>query len=397
MNSVYRIFGLPQDYQWGGRHFIAGLMYPETKSETVAEWWLGAHEAAPSIIMTAQGPQPLHYAIKRRPRPLLGAAVLDRHGERLPFLLKVLDVDQPLSIQVHPDATQACEGFERENQAGVALDAPHRNYRDPFPKPEMMVALSRFWLLHGFRQPAVIIADLEARPELAPLADALRQTSPGAFFHDVLQWPRARAAALFAPLLERLAAQPCADMSNPDYWLARLGGAHADDPGLMGLYLLNIVSMAPGEAIYQRAGLPHAYLAGRNIEIMANSDNVLRAGLTRKHIDVDEMSRILDDAPIEPNVLQPVARAPGVLGFEHEANDYFQLEQIEPGACQTISCVSRGPEILLVIEGQITLFANDEPCQLGQGESAYIPPGTTYHLWSGQSCVAYRATTSKAI
>ncbi|VEB42808.1 Mannose-6-phosphate isomerase [Chromobacterium violaceum] len=281
--SAFPLHGLAQHYAWGGRRFIPGMLgLDNAEQQRFAEWWLGAHEDAPSVIETPLGPQPLHYAIAHQAPAFLGEALIRRHGRRLPFLLKVLDVDAPLSIQAHPDEAQARAGFARENAAGLAIDDARRNYRDPYPKPEMMVALSPFWLLHGMRPDAQIDALLARQPAWTPLREGLAREGGAALYRRLLRLPQAEIAALLRPLWRRLETGDDAGPDDPDHWTRRLAGGRAEDRGIFGCYLLNLVGLRPAEAIFQPARLPHAYLHGRNIELMANSDNVLRAGLTDK-------------------------------------------------------------------------------------------------------------------
>jgi mannose-6-phosphate isomerase len=391
MNAAYPLVGLAQHYAWGGRHFIPELMRLDNGGDSrFAEWWLGAHEEAPSIVMTPLGPQPLNYAIAHDPDAYLGADCRRRHGERLPFLLKVLDVSEPLSIQVHPDAAMARAGFARENAAGIELHASARNYRDPFPKPEMMVALSPFWLLHGFREPAAIAAGLGAHPELAGLVARLAEAGLEAFYRHLMTLPEGEVAALLAPLIRRLQRERPAP-GSADGWVARVGDAQRPDRGLFGFYLFNLLRLEPGEAIHQPARLPHAYLEGRNVELMANSDNVLRAGLTRKHVDIEALLEVVDCRPVRPRVIAATGDDPRLANFALPDETWFAMDRIALAAGSALPLEARGPEMILVVDGGLTLSTVASTLQLGQGQSAYLQPGTAYRLWAGQGGRAYRA------
>lgn len=389
--SAFPMHGLAQHYAWGGRRFIPGMLGLDNAGQQhFAEWWLGAHEEAPSVIATPQGPQPLHYAIAHQPLAFLGEAVIRRHGPRLPFLMKVLDVDAPLSIQAHPDEAQAREGFARDNAAGLALGDPRRNYRDPYPKPEMMVALSPFWLLHGLRPDAQIDALLARQPEWQPLRERLAREGGAGLHRHLLRLPQAEIAALLRPLWRRLEAGGDAGPEDPDHWARRLVGNRTEDRGVFGCYLLNLVGLRPGEAIFQPARLPHAYLHGRNIELMANSDNVLRAGLTDKPVDVEALLAVMVDAPVSPRVMAAPDGC-GLRGYPRCGGDYFALDQLLLGEGEGEAWRSAGPEVLLVVDGSLRLRHSGGELALEQGQSALLQPGLTCEVRAGRLALAYRA------
>ncbi|WP_028535257.1 mannose-6-phosphate isomerase, class I [Paludibacterium yongneupense] len=391
MSAAYQLVGLAQHYAWGGRRFIPDLMKLDNHGDSrFAEWWLGAHEEAPSIVMTPLGPQPLNYAIAHDPDAYLGEACRRLHGERLPFLLKVLDVSEPLSIQVHPDAAMAQAGFARESAAGIDLHAPERNYRDPYPKPEMMVALSPFWLLHGFRERAAIEAALEARPELRGLSPVLGGGTMTDFYRYLLLLSQAALYEILSPLILRLQNEETAT-DSPDDWMARVGDPARPDCGLFAFYLLNLVCLQPGQAIYQPARLPHAYLRGRNVELMANSDNVLRAGLTAKHVDAEALLEVVDCSPVTPRVIAAAGPDARLMRFELPGETWFALDRVGLLAGEEVALTASGPEMILVVAGAVTLSAAVATLQLAQGQSAYLQPGTPYRLWAGQGGTAYRA------
>ncbi len=389
--SAYPLHGLAQHYAWGGRRFIPRLLnWPVEDAERVAEWWLGAHEDAPSVIMTAHGPQPLHYAIAHQPERFLGSAVRGRHGDRLPFLLKVLDVEAPLSIQAHPDAEQARAGFARDNAAGLAAHDRRRHYRDPFPKPEMMVALSPFWLLHGMRADAEIDALLARQPEWAPLRQRLAEEGGAGLYRHLLRLPQPEVAALLAPLWQRLARQPAVGPDDPDHWAARLADARREDRGVFGCYLLNLVGLRPGEAIFQPARLPHAYLHGRNVELMANSDNVLRAGLTEKPVDVEALLEVMEGAAARPRVMSAPDGC-GLQPYPRCGGEYFALDQLLLGEGEAASWLAEGPEVLLVVDGSLQVRHAEGEIELAQGQSALLLPGARCEAKAGRLALAYRA------
>ncbi|MCD0494377.1 mannose-6-phosphate isomerase, class I [Chromobacterium violaceum] len=389
--SAFPLHGLAQHYAWGGRRFIPGMLgLDNAEQQRFAEWWLGAHEDAPSVIETPLGPQPLHYAIAHQAPAFLGEALIRRHGRRLPFLLKVLDVDAPLSIQAHPDEAQARAGFARENAAGLAIDDARRNYRDPYPKPEMMVALSPFWLLHGMRPDAQIDALLARQPAWTPLREGLAREGGAALYRRLLRLPQAEIAALLRPLWRRLEAGGDAGPDDPDHWTRRLAGSRAEDRGIFGCYLLNLVGLRPGEAIFQPARLPHAYLHGRNIELMANSDNVLRAGLTDKPVDVEALLEVMDGEPVHPEIMAAPDGC-GLRPYPRCGGDYFALDQLLLGEGESESWHSAGPEVLVVVDGSLRLRHPGGELALEQGQSALLQPGLACEAQAGRLALAYRA------
>ncbi|AAQ59984.1 mannose-6-phosphate isomerase, class I [Chromobacterium violaceum] len=389
--SAFPLHGLAQHYAWGGRRFIPGMLgLDNAEQQRFAEWWLGAHEDAPSVIETPLGPQPLHYAIAHQAPAFLGEALIRRHGRRLPFLLKVLDVDAPLSIQAHPDEAQARAGFARENAVGLAIDDARRNYRDPYPKPEMMVALSPFWLLHGMRPDAQIDALLARQPAWTPLREGLAREGGAALYRRLLRLPQAEIAALLRPLWRRLETGDDAGPDDPDHWTRRLAGSRAEDRGIFGCYLLNLVGLRPGEAIFQPARLPHAYLHGRNIELMANSDNVLRAGLTDKPVDVEALLGVMDGEPVRPETMAAPDGC-GLRPYPRCGGDYFALDQLLLGEGESESWRSAGPEVLLVVDGSLRLRHPGGELALEQGQSALLQPGLACEAQAGRLALAYRA------
>ncbi|HKC29826.1 MAG TPA: mannose-6-phosphate isomerase, class I, partial [Jatrophihabitans sp.] len=285
--DVFALDGVLRRYNWGSPTAIPRLLGMEPDGRPVAELWFGAHPDDPAFA-PAHG-STLDQLIAAEPQRLLGAEVVERFGPRLPYLLKVLAADKALSIQVHPNREQAREGFAREDAAGIPRDAPERNYRDDNHKPELLCALTPFDALCGFRPVAEtqqLLASLDVA-ELAFVADALRGPDPlRAAFTALLTHPDP------APIVAAVRAR-VADATDGPAYAARLAAQDApDDVGVALTLLLNYVRLEPGEAIFLGAGNVHAYLRGTGVEIMANSDNVLRCGLTSKHVDVPELLKI---------------------------------------------------------------------------------------------------------
>ncbi|MGR6317379.1 mannose-6-phosphate isomerase, class I [Micromonospora soli] len=353
--------GRIRDYAWGSRTAIAELQgRPVPSAGPEAELWLGAHPGAPATVDRDGSPVDLTDLLLAEPAHWLGERLVGRFGTRLPFLLKVLAADAPLSLQAHPDADQA--------RAGYAADVDRVNYVDPYHKPELLVALSEFEALCGFRDPAVSAAALAAFgvPALEPVVAALRAGPAGLreAVRLLLSWPEAERAGLVAGVLS-------ADAAGPEAVLARaLAVDYPGDPGVLVALLLHHVRLAPGEAIWMPAGNLHAYLRGTGVEIMAASDNVLRGGLTPKRIDVDELLRVLRFEVLDEPVVRAVPVAPGVVTWPVPIED-FALHRVEvtPGGPE-VRLALPGPRVVLCRAGQLTVDDGVGTVTLGPGQAA---------------------------
>lgn len=396
---AFRITGKIQHYAWGGYDFIPHLLHIQnTSHQPFAEYWLGAHDkASAEVTLDDNTSQPLNQLVKSNPEKFLGQKVTKTFG-RLPFLFKVLDVKDMLSIQVHPTKEEAEKGFARENAAGIPIDAPHRNYKDDNHKPEMMAALSEFYLLHGFRQEDSLRHILDNTPELRSLYGYFDKKGYEALYAHVMNMPSLRSNELLQPLLNRvlpLYKQQKLSKESPDFWAARAADSHLTklehpDKGIFSIYFFNLVHLYPGEGIFQAAGVPHAYLEGQNVELMANSDNVLRGGLTPKHVDVSELLKHIRFEGIKPAVFQNISRGKNNMQYPSPAPD-FSLSKLTLNNLQTIDNQSISPEIILVISGEISLSAHTEMA-LKSGESAYILPEETYKITSIGNSLIYKAS-----
>ncbi|MFI8392422.1 mannose-6-phosphate isomerase, class I [Streptomyces sp. NPDC085540] len=386
-----------QPYDWGSTTALAELMGLPPTGEPQAELWLGAHPAAPSHIDRGHGPRALDELLAANPTAELGPALARRFGPRLSFLLKVLAVDAPLSLQVHPDPGQATVGHARENALGIPLDAPHRTYRDDQHKPEMIVALTPFQALCGFRPPrrtADLLDHLDA-PGLRPYAEALRAqpddtalrqvftaflTPPTGLLTAVTHAVR-HASAVGGPYKADLAAYTA------------ITHAHPDDPGMLPALMLNHVDLEPGQALFLSAGMPHAYLCGLGVEIMASSDNVLRCGLTPKHVDAAELLKIVRFTA--PPVRALAARRDAATG-EHlypAPVDDFRLSRFDLVQTHAPRTLAAGaPQILLCVRGEATVSCEERSVSLGPGRAVYAPAGDTLRL-RGEATV-FRATSA---
>lgn len=385
--GIYKLMGCAQHYVWGGTHFIPQLLgLNNDKEQYYAEWWLGAHASAPSLVEVVEQTQPLTHFLAESPH-VLGQKSVEQFGQDLPYLLKILDVNKPLSIQLHPTKQQAERGFFEENAKGIDLNDPKRTYKDRNHKPEMMIALSEFWLLHGFKAKSAILATLRQRPSLSGLAAQLEKQHLADFYAFIMQ---ATPSQLTDWLLPIVTANQTAyttqqlSLDNPDYWVLYTMEAMSITPekldaGLVCFYLFNIVHLKAGEGIFQDAGIPHAYLRGQNIELMACSDNVIRGGLTPKHVDIPELLKIVDCREIEPEI---IARAPEnsrMFTYPTPAKD-FALTKICYQRDESHQCHSHSAEILLVMEGQVNISQKGTVLVLKQGESAFVSSDIDYHL-----------------
>ncbi len=370
-------------YAWGSTTAIPKLLGVEPTGEPQAEVWMGAHPGAPS--RTARGP--LTELIDTAPERELGAETVAKFGPRLPFLLKVLAAGAPLSLQVHPDLAQAREGYEDEERRGVPIDAPHRNYKDANHKPELICALTEFDGLCGFRAP-LAAADLLAALEvgsLKPYVDLLHTHPEDAALREVL-----------TAILSADRDQVAATVTEAAEACARLGGAHAPyadladhypgDPGVIAAMLLNHVRLQPGEALFLGAGVPHAYLNGLGVEIMANSDNVLRCGLTPKHVDVPELLRIVRFEAGDPGVLRPEAAPDGEEVYETPIDEFRLSRYVLREGTSAHDLTLRTPQVLLCTAG--SLQAGEHT--LAPGRSVFVPAGEKIEV-SGPGTV-FRAT-----
>lgn len=378
---LYQISGKIQHYAWGGFEYLPALLnLKNEKKAPFAEYWLGAHPKAASTVRLDSGEEAdLDKLLAENPALYLGGKVAERFG-RLPYLFKVLDVYDMLSIQVHPSKEEAEKGFARENAAGIPLHAPGRNYKDDNHKPEMMVALSPFYLLHGFLQRDALRRRLETIPELRALCPVFDEQGYKGLYGKVMNLAQKEVDSLLLPLLRRISPlykENRLQKEQPDFWAARAlatGMTKEDhiDRGIFSIYFFNLLKLQPGEGIFQAAGVPHAYLEGQNIELMANSDNVLRGGLTTKHVDVKELLKHIVFEGIEPHILKRHAGSRQVI-FPCPVPDFF-LEHLRLKAGEEFSFTSRSVEIALLTEGEAG-FKGAGSLTLGKGQAVLATAG----------------------
>lgn len=393
-NKIYKLRGKVLHYAWGGTDFIPeflGLSNPERRP--FAEYWMGAHPLAPSELITDQGPQSLYSVIKEYPNEVLSATVYNRFGE-LPYLFKVQDVKDILSIQVHPSKSEAEKGFDREEAEGIPINAPYRNYKDRNHKPELLVALSEFWLLHGFRQNAEIEKILGETPEFNVLLPYFKKEGLKALYQFVMEMEQPEINALLINLVKReIRRKNDGELTKelPGWWIAKLFAPKEEigdiDRAVFSIYFFNIVKVNPGESVFQGAGVPHAYLEGQTIELMANSDNVLRAGLTPKHIDVPELMKHTIFESIVPEVMQGNPLLTGEKVYPCPVRD-FGIAQIELSSSVAYSSITKSLEIIIATEGGA--FINNS-LVLKRGEAVVIFAGESYTIQASGHCTLFRA------
>ncbi|WP_282124542.1 mannose-6-phosphate isomerase, class I [Algibacter mikhailovii] len=398
MSKLFTLTGKIQNYAWGGTQYIPNLLDLEAGEKPCAEYWLGAHINAPSILDTVEGEQSLDDYLNLNLSERLGADIAKKFG-RLPFLFKVLDVSDMLSIQVHPSKIEAEKGFKYENEKGIPLNAFSRNYKDDNHKPEIMVALSEFWLLHGFLPKEKLIQVLKSIPEFSNLLSVFNETGYFGLYKQVMQQSDEESNALLQPIINRilpLYKTGKLDKSNPDYWAAKAVDTSENkkslDKGIYSIYFFNIVKVNKGEAVFQDAGIPHAYLEGQNMELMANSDNVLRGGLTPKHVDVPELLKHVVFEETEPNIMLGELQEDGLERIYKSPAPDFELSQIS--ICSTDKYMSKAKtaQIIIVIEGHVEVSEGKTVLALGKGQSAFLAAGSAYTVSTPNSAILYKAT-----
>ncbi|MFI6940154.1 mannose-6-phosphate isomerase, class I [Streptomyces sp. NPDC050418] len=378
-----RLSNTIRPYAWGSTTAIPQLLGVEPSGEPQAEMWMGAHPGAPSRLERG----PLNAVIDADPEAELGAEAVAKFGPRLPFLLKLLAAGAPLSLQVHPDLQQAKEGFADEEQRGVPIDAPHRNYKDANHKPELICALTPFDGLCGFRDPneaAELLAGLGI-DSLKPYADLLHAHPEEAALREVLTAIlTADKHAMAATVGEATAAAERLGGAYTPY--ASIAHHYPGDPGVIAAMLLNYVRLQPGEALFLGAGVPHAYLNGLGVEIMANSDNVLRCGLTPKHVDVPELLRIVRFEATDPGVLRPEAGPDGEEVYETPIDEFRLSRYVLAEGSAASDLTARTPQILLCTAGEVRAGE----FELAPGQSVFVPAGEKAQI-SGNGTI-FRAT-----
>ncbi|MFE2511134.1 mannose-6-phosphate isomerase, class I [Streptomyces naganishii] len=378
-----RLDNTVRPYAWGSTTAIPHLLGVEPSGEPQAEMWMGAHPGAPS--RTARGT--LAEVVEADPERELGPEAVARFGPRLPFLLKLLAAGAPLSLQVHPDLRQAEEGYADEERRGIPVDDPRRNYKDANHKPELICALTEFDGLCGFRAPAETARLLAALgvDSLEPYVDVLRARPEEAALREVLTAILTADREEIAHTVHEAAAA-CARLGGEHAPYAEIARHYPGDPGVLAAMLLNHVRLQPGEALFLGAGIPHAYLSGLGVEIMANSDNVLRCGLTPKHVDVPELLRVVRFEAAGPGVLRPEAAPDGEEVYDTPIDEFRLSRYVLPEGTAAHDLTLGTPQILLCTAGSVRAGEHE----LTPGQSVFVPAGEKAAV-SGAGTV-FRAT-----
>jgi mannose-6-phosphate isomerase len=396
MKQICPLKNVVQPYAWGSRTAIAELLRePTPSSEPQAELWMGAHPKAPSDVLIDGEYRSLADEIAASPADTLGARVAGAFAGRLPFLFKVLAAAQPLSIQAHPTIAQAREGFARENERGVPIDAPDRNYRDDNHKPEIICALTPFWALNGFRPPDTIAATLGEMglsviaPHIAALGARPDEEGLKRFFTAIMTMDRDRQREVVAQAV--LFAGKRAGQADVWDWALSLNEQYPGDIGVLSPFLLNLLRLEPGEAMLLHAGRLHAYLDGVGIELMANSDNVLRGGLTPKHVDVPELLQVLTFEETRIKLLRP----DNTGAYPSDVRE-FRLSVLEPTperAYESDASVDRDIQIVICTRGEATVtnVADGQRLPVAKGVSFVVPAAVEQYRIEGNATL-YRAS-----
>lgn len=392
-DHILRMENPIQSYAWGSRTAIAELMgHRSPTAQPQAEIWMGAHPKAPSKVWYEERWQSLNQLIFQYPVEMLGAKVAHRFDSTLPYLFKVLAVGQPLSIQAHPDKKQAVDGFRRENLQNIKLDAPNRNYKDQHHKPECICALTPFWGACGFRTLPEMMAllgpvwPLPYNHFLTTLSQSFNPKGLRLLFQQLMHMDDKERNVIIALVVEKALKLKGKDSAYD--WIVRLNDRYPGDIGVLSPLLLNLIQLEPGEAIFLPAKQLHVYLDGLGIELMANSDNVLRGGLTPKYVDIDELMAILDFDPHRPDKL--AHRFEGQTGkiFESPTEEFVlaELATTDNGPYQTVKRTN-GPEILLCVEGSamIKKVNSSEEIIIEQGRSVFVPASVDGYLIQGNA------------
>ncbi len=386
-----------QEYAWGSYTAIPELLGNDSPANVPqAELWMGAHPKAPSVARCNGEQRSLLELLEKHPKEILGKKVAEKFQNRLPYLLKVLAAAKPLSIQAHPSLDQAKEGFEKENRLGIPFDAFNRNYKDDNHKPECICALSDFWALNGFRKIPDMMTLLRriCPPGLEKFLDFLSQrpdsTGLKHFFQALMTMAREPQQQIIEDAVKN--ARQVKHEDRAYQWMIDLNQEYPLDIGVFSPIILNLICLAPGQALFLPAGTLHAYLKGVGIELMANSDNVLRGGLTPKHIDVKELMNVLNFEEMDVNILRPRTVNPCENRYDSIAEEFvLSVITVKTGVDYCSSAI-KGVEILLCTDGNAVVadFAETKQVNIKKGMSILIPAVVNKYRIKGDA-VLYKA------
>jgi len=397
MNDIFLLDNAVQNYGWGSYTAIPDLLgLPSPSKEPMAELWMGAHPKAPSKINQKGVWHPLDRLIDENPGAFLGENIAGIYGNALPYLFKVLAAAEPLSIQAHPNQCQAQKGFESENRAGIPLNAPHRNYRDSNHKPEIICALTPFYALNGFRRFQDIAERLgRVCPEsLKSKLNELRHFSQSEALKDLFGYLMMASPDRKRGIVKEATTNARNAESDPEMcWIGILHEKYPGDIGVLGPLFLNLVRLEPGQAMFLPAGQLHAYLEGTGLELMANSDNVLRGGLTPKHIDVHELLRVLRFDETQIDILKPRYVSEAEQVYDSPAEEFcLSIITGYPDKPLTVSG-SGSADILLCTDGKgrIAVSGGHTEQTIKKGDAYFVPASVGAYRIQGQAII-YRAS-----
>ncbi len=395
-DKIFKLKGKVQHYAWGGTTFIPqwlGIDNPENKP--FAEYWMGAHPSASSTINMDNEEKNLYELIKNDPGLFIGSAT-DKMFGGLPYLFKILDVKDMLSIQVHPSKAAAAKGFDEEEANNILITASNRNYKDKNHKPEVLIALSEVWLLHGFLTKDKLLKVLQTIPTFNSFEKIFLDKGYEGLYEHIMLMPQKQSDEILSALIDKEITRKKNDQltkADAGWWVSKLyekeKPASGFDCGIFSIYLFNIVKVEPGEAVFQGAGVPHAYLEGQNVELMANSDNVLRGGLTPKHIDVPELLKHITFEGIEPGVMKGSQLTGGERNYPCPVED-FGISKIELSAGETYQSTTNSLEIIVVMEGEVQVEGINN-LSVKKGEAFAVLPKETYSISTTVKAIAYKA------
>ena len=386
-----------QEYAWGSYTAIPELLGDDSPASVPqAELWMGAHPKAPSMATCSGKQKSLLELIKKHPKAMLGEKVAKKFQNRLPYLFKVLAAAKPLSIQAHPSVDQARTGFERENRLGIPFDGFNRNYKDDNHKPECICAMSAFWALNGFRKISTMISLLErvCPPGLEKALGLLRENPDSVgmkqFFQTLMTMDRQSQKQVVEDAVNR--AQPVKEEDRAYQWMIDLNQEYPGDVGVFSPIILNLICLEQGQAMFLPAGTLHAYLEGVGIELMANSDNVLRGGLTPKHVDIQELLNVLNFEEGDISMLNTRRINPCEHQYERFAEEFaLSVITVKTGRDDYISD-KKSIEILLCTDGDAVVadFAENKSVHIKKGMSILIPAAVKKYSIKGEA-VFYKA------
>ena len=383
-----------QEYDWGSKIAIPSMLgLPVPSEKPMAEMWMGAHPKASSEIEVNGKWVPLTQVISEDPVPILGKTVAEKFSKELPFLFKVIAASKPLSVQAHPNKKQAIEGFDKENKLQVPLDSPERNYKDRNHKPEVLCAIAKFEALKGFREIGQIISLLK---RVVPLSLGKELTflrkNPDShglkkFYSSIMKMQQEEKEKVFEELLDN--SKKYMDL-DPAYSLViRLNALFPLDIGIFSPLLLNRIVLNPGEAIYLPPGELHAYVEGVGVEVMANSDNVLRGGLTHKHVDIEELLNILNFSWEPVQVITPRNTGQSEAVYPVPAEEFVLSVINIDNKTNFLSQENRAVEIMIIIDGEVEIknLHENKGIRLKKGESVLIPSAMPQYCLSGNATI----------